>query len=126
MKLNELRPKYVRHSLVARSLDAHVADGLVLGAITTEHVVEEVKTFEECNGISYLCPGCLAEGKSHTRYYWSFEKGASYFAIPTRFRWKFYGTNFDDMTIMPDYMNEQSTEVSECDWTGFIMHGKVN
>lgn len=125
MKLEELRPKYIRHTVRTRSNDVYSTEGLVLGAITSRAYIEEVKTFEECNGISFLCPRCLEEGKAHQIYRWSSERGASPFAFPARNRWQFHGTDFSNMFIVPDFENELASDRDVCNWKGFVLDGVV-
>jgi hypothetical protein len=125
MKLEELRPKYIRHTVRTRSNDIYSTESLVLGAITSRAYIEEVKSFEECNGISFLCPQCLAQGKAHQINRWSSERGASPFAAPARHRWTFTGTDFSNISILPDFENELASDWKTCDWNGFVIGGEV-
>jgi uncharacterized protein DUF6527 len=107
MKLSELEPEFIQY--VER-------DGRVY--------LHHVSAFGEAHGIYFLCPHCYRKNSgpvgTHGIMVWGEDMGAPDHAHPRPARWKFSGTNFDDLTLTP------SIDVStSCGWHGWITNGEA-
>lgn len=126
MKIEELKPELLIFHVMPKTVRIHSAHGYDFDALVTNTRVTNAASIEECNGIRFLCPACLKEGREHLITRWSHERGAPFYASPVRYRWKISGASLAYVSVMPDFENEMTLERDDvCTWNGMIQNGEV-
>jgi hypothetical protein len=87
-----------------------------------------VDTFEEADGIIFLCPKCYNEnGKigTHRVICW-FEGKVPDDVFPNPGRWNPIGTGINDLTFVPGKKSNSVLLTDGCRWHGFVSNGDAS
>ena len=88
-------------------------------------------TFEQAQGISFLCPKCYAANGgpvgTHSVICWSRSRGVPDEQNPCPGRWLMVGTSFHDLTLNADPPSDaRSIQLrGGCEWHGYVTSGEA-
>lgn len=115
MKLIDLKPCFLRHEF-------RFTDGV------NQNFHRRVKTLQEAQGISFLCPGCLqrhGNRSMHRIVCWSRTAGASEHVSLGPHRWRLLGTGFRDLTLESEPAKGWAIIAQGCIWHGYVTNGDI-
>lgn len=117
MKLIELKPQFLRHEFL-------FTDGINF------NVQRRVKTIQQAQGISFLCPACLQRKGGHASTHrvicWSGSAGVSNHISLGLGRWRMTGTGFNDLTLISERDKVQTILATGCFKHGYVTNGDVH
>lgn len=104
MKLTELQAKFIKR---------------------TEHGLRDDATFDDCDGVQFLCPKCFVDngGARGTHLVLCWKPHVPQTVRPAPGRWDHKGTGLHDLTL---FAGSSSIQLQGgCGWHGFVGNGGV-
>jgi len=122
MKLTEVEPQFLRHTIRAC---APGPDCNVISPHTEHEEYVYVDALADADGIMFLCPKCFAANGgpvgTHSVICWRPRVPAN--VSPGPGRWEFHGTGYGDLSLVAGSSSVLLTD--GCRWHGFVTGGEV-